>query len=327
MKRIGLLLACLLLPLAALAQEAQLGETIRFGSKVEISEPTQGPLAIAAGHVVVSAPVEGNVRLAGGRIDVSETVNGDASLAGGSINVTGDVKGNLRAAGGHIVIDGPVGGSVSVAGGRFELGPNARIAGKVKFFGGEMQRDPAAQVVGTVEHRERAGHHHEYTMGERFLRGWVWTLGLMLLAAMIAGALPGPSQRMAQDLRERPWMTLLLGLIALTSIPIAAALIMITIIGIPIGIVAILVYAALLLIGYVWLSVVLGGLILERVNPQTAAVTAWRMGAAVLTMLAIALLVKVPFAGGLVKLAVLACGVGMIVAVIYRRTKPEPVAA
>lgn len=327
MKRIGLLLSCLLLPLAGLAEEVQVGETIRFGSKVEISQPVQGPLVIAAGHVAVNAPVDGNVRLAGGRVEVTGTVEGDASLAGGSITVTGAVKRNVHAAGGHVLIDAPVGGNVSVAGGKLELGPNARIAGKVKFFGGEMQRDPAAQVVGAVEHVRGSNRDRQYTVGERFLRGWVWTMGLMLLAAIIAGALPEPSQRMAQELRERPWMTLLLGLIALTSIPVAAMLIMITIIGIPIGILGLLVYAALLLIGYVWLSVVLGGLLLERVKPETAARTAWRVGAAVVTMLAIALLVKVPIAGGFVKLAVLACGVGMIVAVIYRRERPEPIAA
>jgi hypothetical protein len=149
----------------------------------------------------------------------------------------------------------------------------------------------------------------------------------MLLAALIAGALPGPSARMAQELRERPWMTVLLGVVALTSIPIAAVLIMVTIIGIPIGIVALLGYVALLLVGYVWLSVVLGGLLLERVKPETAALTAWRMGAAVLTMLAIALLARLPFAGGLVRLAVLACGVGMIVAAIARSTRADPLAA
>jgi len=327
MKRLGLLLSCLLLPLAGLAAEVEVGETIRFGSKVEISEPVQGPLVIAAGHIVVNAPVEGNARLAGGRVDVTGTVDGDASLAGGSIHVTGAVKRNVQAAGGHVVIDGPVGGNVSVAGGKLELGPNARIEGKVKFYGGEMQRDPAAQVVGAVEHVHSSNHHREFTARERYVSGWFWSIGLMLMAAIIAGALPGPTGRMALELRERPWMTVLLGLIALTSIPVAAVLIMITIIGIPIGILGLLGYMVLLFTGYVWLSVVLGGLLLERVKPETAAHTAWRVGAAMITMLVIALLVRVPFAGGLVKLAVLACGVGMIVAVISGKTRAQPLPA
>jgi uncharacterized protein (DUF58 family) len=59
------------------------------------------------------------------------------------------------------------------------------------------------------------------------------------------------------------------------------------------------------------------------VKPETAAKSAWRVGAAVVTMLVIALLAKVPLAGGLVKLAVFACGVGMIVAVIFHRAAPR----
>jgi hypothetical protein len=141
----------------------------------------------------------------------------------------------------------------------------------------------------------------------------------MLLAAILAGALPGPTARMAAELRARPGTTLLLGFLAITAIPIAALLLMITIIGIPIGVLGLLGYAGLLLVGYVWLSVVLGGLLLERFSAETAARTAWRVGAAVLAMLVLALLVRVPIAGGLVTLVALAVGVGMIVATIYHR--------
>ena len=86
---------------------------------------------------------------------------------------------------------------------------------------------------------------------------------------------------------------------------------------------------ALLLVGYVWLAVVVGGLLLDRVKPETAALTAWRAGAAVLAMLALALLTRLPFVGGLVVFAALVVGVGMVVAVVIRRTNgnaPVPAA-
>jgi hypothetical protein len=153
----------------------------------------------------------------------------------------------------------------------------------------------------------------------------MWTAGLMVLAALIAAALPGPSRRMAQELRERPWITPFVGLVAITSIPILAILLMITIIGIPVGLLAMIGYVALLLVGYVWIAVVLGGMLLDRVKPETAALTAWRAGAAVLAMLALGLLVRVPFFGHLVGLAAGALGVGMIVAVLLRQ--PEGVDA
>src|SRR5882672_5970839 len=207
--RIVLLLTCATLATAAHAQEVLAGKTVRVGGDIRILEPVDGSLLAAGGHIRVDAPVQGNVRAAGGRI----------------------------------IIDAPIGGDVSVAGGTLELGPSARIAGKLKFRGGELIRDPAAQVVGTVEHVAGRKHHREFTTGERFLRGWIWTFGLILLAAIIAAALPGPSRRMAQELRQRPWMTPLLGFVALTAIPVAAVLLMVTIIGIPLGLLALLGYA------------------------------------------------------------------------------------
>ncbi len=213
--RIVLLLACAILATAAHAQEVRAGKTVRVGGDIQVLEPVDGSLIAAGGRIRVEAPVTGNV----------------------------------RAAGGKIIIDAPIGGDVSVAGGSLELGPNARIAGKLKFRGGELIRDPASEVTGTVEHVS-GRHHRELTTGERFLRGWIWTFGLILLAAIIAAALPGPSRRMAQELRERPWMTPLLGFVALTAIPVAAVLMMVTIIGIPLGLLALLGYAALLLVGY-----------------------------------------------------------------------------
>lgn len=327
---IVLLLSCLVFSLVAGAAESRAGQTVRLGGKVEISEPVQGSAIAAGGHVRLNAPVAASARMAGGRVEVGRdaVVGEDASVAGGSVDVNGTITRNLHAAGGHVSIDGAVGGDVSVAAGKLDLGPNARIGGKLTFHGGELNRDAAAQIAGAVEHNRGRMHTREYGVGERFMRGWIWTLGLVLLAAIIAGALPGPTARLAGELRARPWTALLLGVLAITSIPIAAVLIMVTIIGIPIGLIALLGYAVLLLVGYVWLTVVLGGLLLERFSAETATRTAWRVGAAVLAMLALALLVRVPIAGTLVKFVALAGGVGMIVAAIYHRTaRPTATAA
>lgn len=297
----ALFLSCLALALPATAQD----DTVRIG-----------------GHVDITEAIAGSLHAAGGRIDIEAPIGGDASLAGGSINVKAPVTRDLHIAGGHVTIDGPVGGDVSVAAGTLELGPEARISGKLAFYGGELKRDPAAVVSGpVVQTKERVDHRHR--LGDRnFSRhagGWVWTSGLLVLAALIAAGLPGPSRRMAEELRERPWLTAMVGLVALTTIPVAAVLLMVTIIGIPIGLLAIAGYAALLLIGYVWLAVAIGGMLLERVKPETAAMAAWRAGAAAVAMLALALLTRLPFVGGLIVFTALVVGVGMIVAVVMGR--------
>ena len=163
---------------------------------------------------------------------------------------------------------------------------------------------------------------HTRSTGERFLRGWLWTAGLVVLAALLAAALPGPSARMASELRDRPWLTPLLGLVALSTIPVAAVLLMITVIGIPIALLGLVGYAALLLLGYVWLAVAVGGLLLDRIKPEVAAQAAYRAGAAVLAMLGLAVLARTPFIGGLVVFTAILVGVGMIVGALFRRREP-----
>ena len=333
--RILLLLSCLAGAGAALAgAQVAASSHLRIGGDVRITEATEGPLRIIGGEITVDAPVKGSVKIAGGNVTLgpAAVVAGDVAIAGGNVTIEGAVKGKLRAAGGIVRINGAVDGDASIAAGKLELAPNARIEGQLRFHGDELQRDPAAQVKGGVEHDRGAEHagglrwssHPERTAAERFLHGWIWSFGLIMLAAVIAAALPGATQRMALELRQRPWITPLVGLVALTAIPLAAVLVMITIIGIPIGILALIGYVALLLLGYVWVAVVVGGMLLDRVKPATAARTAWQAGAAAAAMLVLAILVRVPVLGGFVKLAALAVGVGMIVAVIVRLVPSAP---
>lgn len=310
------------------AQDISIDGKVRFGGSVDVTEATTGTLTAAGGTVTVEAPVAGSLRAAGGKIEITNggAIAGDAMLAGGHVTVSGPIQGNLHVGGGQVIVDGPVSGNAFIGAGSLTLGPNARIEGKLKFRGGELKQDPAAVVVGGVTHSERGTHRHEHeelTLGERFTHGWVWSAGLVILAAILAGALPGPSAKFAEELVERPWHTPLIGFLALTAIPIAAVLVMITIIGIPVGILTLVLYAALLMLGYVWLAVVLGGLMLDRFSAATARETAWRVGAAALAMIVLTLLVRVPFLGGVVKFAALIVGVGMIVGAVMRRMQPN----
>ena len=310
------------------AQDVSVGGSVRVGGSVDVTEPTTGSLNAAGGQVTIEAPVAGSLRAAGGKIEVANNapITGDAMIAGGEVKVNGPIGGNLHVGGGQVTVDAPVGGDAFIGAGSLILGPNARIEGKLKFRGGELRQDPAAQVVGGITHTERRHHHvdsaDDLSIGYRFTHGWVWSAGLVILAAILAGALPGPSARLAQELRERPWHTPLLGFIALTAIPVAAVLLCITIIGIPIGILTLVLYAGLLMFGYVWMGVVLGGLLLDRYSAAQATETAWRVGAAALAMIVLALLVRVPFLGGLVKVSALVIGVGMIVGAVMRHMQP-----
>jgi hypothetical protein len=187
---------------------------------------------------------------------------------------------------------------------------------------GEAVIDPAAQIAGGVERttwRGPAGIPSDET-ARRVGRGvaWVWTLGLVVLAAVLVALLPALTARVAMTARKRAGWSALAGFIALVCIPVAAVILMITLIGLPLGLILLFAYFALLPVGYVSAAVALGDGVLERAKPAASAAIGWRVGAAALAVLVFALLARVPYLGALVALAALLIGLGAMVLQLRR---------
>jgi hypothetical protein len=228
----------------------------------------------------------------------------------------------VQSAGGRLRIDGPIGGDVLATSGQLELGPNARIAGKLRHHSGEpLQRDPSAQVAGGVEQlmptfggdgeRSRSdvpARHRSSAIAAGV--SWAWTLGLIVLAAALVALLPGWTARMAASLRQRPAAAIGLGFVVLVCTPVAAVLCFVTLIGIPLGMLLLASYVALLPVAYVSAAIGLGDHGLARWQPQRAAVVGWRILAAAIVLVALALLAWIPMLGWLIGLAALLAGIG-----------------
>ena len=302
------------------------GDAVMTGGNLRVTAKVGQSVYAAGGRLILDAPIGRNLRVAGGQVDIGPmaTVAGNVTVGGGQVSLNGPVKGSISVGGGRVLIDAPVEGDVVANAGQLTLGPNARLAGKLRYRSGdELVRDPAAQVAGTIEHlplpgraasgaqwHERGwdGHRSERSVGP----GWFWTLGLMAIAAVLIAALPVTSARVVRTLTTRWAWSLLLGFIALVCIPVAALILLITIIGIPLGLLAVLLYLALLLVGYVASGMALGQWALARWKADAAGRTGWRIAAAMLAVLALALLGSVPYLGGLVALAAVLAGIGAI---------------
>lgn len=141
----------------------------------------------------------------------SLTVSGDLIATGqnmwadGATAMTGAsfcVGQCLCAAGGRVTVNtnGKVGariaaGDVNMTANRLVLGSRARISGKFTYRSREaLRKDPGAAVDGPVEQlpppgswawpAERGG------LGIRRVASWIWSVGLMLVAAVVTGAMP-----------------------------------------------------------------------------------------------------------------------------------------
>jgi len=294
------------------------GDALVLGGHVRVGAPVGQSLYAAGGQLSIDTTVARNVRIAGGQVvfGTRSEVAGNVLVAGGDLRLEGTVKGEVRAAGGRVRIDGTVGGDVVATAGTLELGPNARIAGQVRYASREdLRRDAAARVGGDVQRRVLEGGWPVPERAERSVGGaggWIWSLGLMALAAVLVAAAPGVQARLARMLRTRAGMSLLVGFVALVCVPVAAAMLAFTLIGVPLALMTAALYFVLLVLGYVSSGVALGLWALGRLRAERADARAWQIGAAVLGVLAISLLGRLPLVGTAVVLAALLAGVGAL---------------
>lgn len=290
------------------------GDALLAGGNVRVTGAVGDALYAGGGQMTIDGSIANNARIAGGRVELGPraVIGGNLSVAGGQVSVHGEVKGYVQAAGGNVYINGAVGGDVVAAGSQVELGPHARIAGELRYASPEeLRRDPAAQVAGGIQRMQvDIGRQREYK--EFRVSGWIWTAGLMVLAAVLVVAAPTFTARVADTLQTRIGWSLLIGFIALVCVPVAIVVLLVTIIGIPVALLTLVLYLALLLAGYVVTGIGLGDWVLKRWRGATVS-TGWRAVAAILAVLVIALLGRLPFIGGLIVFAVLLVGLGALV--------------
>jgi cytoskeletal protein CcmA (bactofilin family) len=302
------------------------GDAVAAGGKLRLGAEVGQSVYAAGGQVNVNGKVGRNLRAAGGRIELGPKadVAGNVSLAGGHLRLHGAVGGHVQAAGGRVLINGPVGGDVLATAGEVVLGPQARIGGKLRYRSGEaLQQDPAAQVSGGIELLMSGwdGAPTPTARGADWL-AWLWTAGLIVLAALWLALAPTASARSSQALRERPAASLALGFVWLVCVPVLSLLLLLTIIGIPLALFALALYLAVLPLAYVAAAAALGDWALQRWQAAHATALGWRSAAAALVLVLLMGLGQVPWLGALLAFMLLLAGLGALL-LAWRRPRPS----
>lgn len=315
------------------------GDLLAAGGRVDLRAPVDGDVVLAGGELRLQSAVAHNVyaaggrlwiegalarhlRVAGGQIDLAPgaQIAGNATVFGGDVAVRSPIKGSLRVAAGRVLIDAAIDGDVSATAGRIELGPQARIGGALRWrSGSDLQRNAAAKVQGPEQRLATpgsrggwAGHGHERAWHGGWLAGLWWTAGLMLMTAATLALFPSASAKVARTLRERGGRSLLLGFIVLVCVPVAAVLLLISVIGAPLALLLFLAYFGALLLGYGVSAMALGDWALDRIRPGQGNRLAWRIGAASLALLLLAWLSVLPWLGGWIVLIAMLAGLGAL---------------
>ena len=246
--RLGVLVAIALVVSAALVTPAAAQTRGRSRSDRRIS--ISGDVFIA-GAETVNGPVvaiDGSARIDG-------VVNDDVYVGSGNVRIDGRVTGNVLVADGDATINGHVGGDVISLRGRVVVHSGAQVSGDV------VSRHPAQVASGTVR-----GEVRRLNLGS-LLRGFLITFLLFFwLAVTVSAAILGllfvllfPRAADATVAAGRRfWPSLGWGALVGIIGPILAILVLVTIVGIPLGLGALSALNVLGPLGYVAASLLLG---------------------------------------------------------------------
>jgi hypothetical protein len=287
------------------------------GGDVTVRGRVGDDLRVAGGLVTLGGPIAGELLAAGGRVRVAPeaAVSGRAWLAGGIVEVQGRVGKTLRAAGGTIRLGGQVDGDVDVAGREIEIGPAARIGGSLTYRSPRPARiDPAARIAGAVTHR-RTELPAQAVGIARTASIALSVLGLLALGVTGVALLllfPGFLTTSARTIASDPWTSLGLGLLVLVATPPVGLVLLVSVLGIPLALMLLAVYAVALVAGGLVAALFLGDVgarWLGRGDPPSRGT---QIVALLGALVVLALVRWIPIAGTLVLFLAVLFGVGAL---------------
>ncbi len=260
-----------------------------------------GP-ALAAGDPDDRIVISGSVL-----VDRGETVRGDVVVGQGDVLIRGRVRGDVVVLDGDVTIRGRVGGDVVTVGGRARLGRAARISGDLLYVDKKPRTVKGATVSG--ETKKFDGGSLSDTLAKLAIGIWVaFSVSLLLLGLLLLLLAPRAADAIGKTAKTMLGVSIGVGVGVFILLPVLAALLSVTLVGTPLGIILLLLLGPLFAIAYVTTGLAIGRSILKDS----------RIPAFLLGMLILCLLTLVPFLGALVALLAVIFGLGLLFTTLFR---------
>jgi cytoskeletal protein CcmA (bactofilin family) len=287
------------------------GDLVAVGERVEIEGTVDGNVFAGGGTVFVRGSVRRSVHGAGNtvRIDSSGRVDGDVVGFAGTIDFDGRVGRDLVAFAGMTNVRGDAGRNASVRTRRLHVEAPARIGGNLVAHvrdAAAVQVDEGAIVSGKTETRLLPKEKSRYTRVGFYVWKLIWLAAAFLvglaLHALLPGLFPARLPGTVALLRAAG-----LGFVALVVVPAAALLLMLTLIGLPAGLLILGLWCAGLYLAQILVATLVGRGFLQKADAPPASIAPVLLVGLVL----VAVSVNLPYVGGLLRFVVLVLGLGL----------------
>lgn len=307
------------------------GTVFAAGRKVRVNGEIQGDLITAAQEITVNGKIAGNIYSAAQEIYFSGEIKGDAFGAAQRVEISkdanfsrdvivaankiiqfGQIERQLFAAGKDISLNGFVGDDVKVSAERLEIQQQATIDGQLLY---ESSREaliaPQAVIKGITEWKKiiPRTHHPEKNIGNKLFLMLISLASSLLIWFVVKILRPHFWQKTVQSFCDKPLYTIGIGALAFIVTPIAVVLFMITLVGLPLGILLGIFYAIALYLAKIIVAVSIGNWLAQRFSWPQVHQGVWLV---LLGLAILAFVTKIPILGFVIQLFILFIGLGTL---------------
>jgi cytoskeletal protein CcmA (bactofilin family) len=316
------------------------GDLIFGGQSVIVDGRVTGDVIAFCQRVEINGQVDGSVRTGSQFLDLRGIVGRNVTSGGEKIELhpEGVVKGSVTAGGERVLLDGKtgrdlllgaevskingnIGGGLLMGGKSLTIGPDASIEGDAKFYGlEEPEVSPQARLASPVEIQIQE-ETPTWKSGNTYLKGILKWAAAFVFGLVIFLVSPHPFRQVV-DSSAKYGMAMLIGAAALVAVPIVAVIVCLTLVGLPIGLTAILLYVVAIYAAQVFVGAWLGKEILGSATTQGQALSQLALGLAIIHIAG-----YIPYLGGLIQIIIAAWGLGALVLAATPRLTPTTATA
>ena len=236
------------------------GDVYVMGGQVFIDGIVEGSVLIAAGTAEISGEVKQNVRAIGGQIRISGTVGHNVTILAGNADIThlASIGGDLVSVAANTDLSGTIGFDATL------LSSNLRIAGTVKhdvkayseqvrvtsrgMIDGNLNYrssmpawiDPNAKVKGEIIYHPSLVHDllkgtwlQGVLIGSKFAALFMNFIFTFVIGLIVLKLFPKSLHQAVNSLKHHHWKALIYGVVLLVIFPLAALVLLMTILGAP----------------------------------------------------------------------------------------------
>jgi cytoskeletal protein CcmA (bactofilin family) len=301
------------------------GDILAFSQELRVNGPVDGNVRAMAENLQLYGTVARNVMAWAGDVNLDQNakVNGTLTAGSGHLEVNGKLVGDLLAFSGDVDINGQLGRNARIRSGHLTIGSRAEIAGQTTA---ELRQPPdvsnGAKMGSPLDWKitkrssETSYSSPRYYVHQILKWGASFLFGLVLLF-LVPGFFFDAVKACGKTAPAIGF-----GVLFLIATPIAAVIVCITVVGIGVGISAMMFWAIAIYAAQVLVGAWLGEKILGEGTGAGAALGRLALGLAILRALGM-----LPFLGGWISFIVVIWGMGAVALAIYKNMRPQLAAA